>query len=191
LAAWTACGKVVSAAKFCSELDEFVADNCEAFSADDENKLEYTDIHVRYVEMAEKQLEAGLNEAMGPSFNMDGFLMQVEPFIDGGLQGIDDDDENSAQTLEVLTNFTDFEAFKQMMLVAKETKLAGDTPDRVPPKGVEDGVVTLDSELESVANMGNDDAEFEWKDIGGPKLVKKYGIKAERGEMLRLMRRWV
>ena len=35
------------------------------------------------------------------------------------MPGVADNDENSAQTLEVLTYFTDFPAFKQMMLAEK------------------------------------------------------------------------
>ena len=47
VACWTACGNIVSAMSFRAELGDFVRDNCRAFSADEENKLEYTEIHTR------------------------------------------------------------------------------------------------------------------------------------------------
>jgi hypothetical protein len=47
VACWQVCGKIVSTADFRQDIQDFVRSNCNAFSDDEENKLEYTDIHIR------------------------------------------------------------------------------------------------------------------------------------------------
>ena len=81
------------------------------------------------------------------------------------MPGVADDDENSAQTLEVLTNFTDFPSFKQMMLAEKERAEGAPKADQ----SVEYAETNLDSELQKVADMASTD-KVKWKNIGGAKV---------------------
>mmetsp|Transcript_25733 Transcript_25733/g.66270 ORF Transcript_25733/g.66270 Transcript_25733/m.66270 type:complete len:350 (-) Transcript_25733:129-1178(-) len=94
---------------------DFVDSNCDVFEFAEENKLEYTEIHKRY----QDEVEAYLLE------NLEGVDMEllVGKLPDLIKQGYEMDAE-SAKTLDLLTNFGDFETFKEMMLTAKQDHLA-------------------------------------------------------------------
>ena len=79
--AWKACGGIISGTEFREKLDAFVDRHCEQFCDDEENKLEYTDIHEQYESLIEEKLQAGLGERLGSSFDWEGFLTQLPDHI--------------------------------------------------------------------------------------------------------------
>ena len=84
--------------------------------------LRYTPIHEQYVAIAETELQAGLLEGMGGGFDIVEFLSKVPAWVESGEVT---DDEASSETLEVLTSFTSFESFKELMLARKAEKEGG------------------------------------------------------------------
>ncbi|XP_076589403.1 ADP-ribosylation factor-like protein 2-binding protein [Chaetodon auriga] len=81
------------------------------FEDSDENKLSYTPIFNEYVDLLEKYLEQQLVERL-PGFNMDTFielLMQHKEEVPGDI-------------FDMLLTFTDFMAFKEMLLEYRAEK---------------------------------------------------------------------
>jgi hypothetical protein len=168
--AWAAAGKIISELAFQHEIDTFVDAYCVYFDDVEENKLEYTTLHNQYADLAEKRIEARMQEMMGPAFDMAAFLQHLPTFIEGGAGGITgaDDKEQSdfATTLEVLLSFSDFVAFKSMMLAKKKSK-------ETVGRSVSSLDVALEADLAAMGQMACDGQAWE--------LVKKDGwITTER-----------
>lgn len=94
-------------------LDEFQRANCGVFERDDENKLEYTTIFNQYTAMVEAFLEERLGASVA-SFDMGSFCAQLTERAQKDPELLDQ------PALESLFAYSDFDAFKEMMLSAKE-----------------------------------------------------------------------
>lgn len=169
--AWEATGHIVSQAAFQQEIDAFVSANCEYFEDTEENKFEYTTLHNQYIELAERRIESSLQEVLGPSFSMEAFMNALPPFLEGLKCAEESDDVDFATTLEVLNSFTDFMAFKTMMLTKKQSM-----------KGVEVSPidVTLSSEMEEMGSMVSDKGNWQSVKQEGWCTIDK--MKRENGE---------
>eukprot|EP00933_Yihiella_yeosuensis_P080254 TRINITY_DN93661_c0_g1_i1.p1 TRINITY_DN93661_c0_g1~~TRINITY_DN93661_c0_g1_i1.p1 ORF type:complete len:334 (+),score=79.03 TRINITY_DN93661_c0_g1_i1:27-1004(+) len=142
--AWSVISHIVSETEFQQEIETFVESNCDAFEDVEENKLEYTSLHDQYTEIAERRIESKMMESLGPTFDMVAFLLALPDFLETGQAG--NDDESNQATLEVLSNFNDFQAFKSMMIARKKAKEAAATP--VSPLEV-----ALTADLESFTDL--------------------------------------
>lgn len=93
-------------------VDAFASEHCGIFEAGDENKLEYTALFNQYSSMIETFIEERLGASVA-SFDMAGFcatLAERAAANDGDLP----------PPLEMLYSMADFDAFKELMLSAKE-----------------------------------------------------------------------
>ncbi|KAF7233409.1 hypothetical protein EG68_03274 [Paragonimus skrjabini miyazakii] len=95
----------------------FIEDNCRFFDASEENKFCYTDIHNNYVNVVERFLEKELKNRIN-DFVMSDFLSDLSHCRK----------ELDGEVFEMLYTFTDFLAFKEMMLDYKNAK-TGTTVD--------------------------------------------------------------
>mmetsp|Transcript_5823 Transcript_5823/g.19784 ORF Transcript_5823/g.19784 Transcript_5823/m.19784 type:complete len:191 (-) Transcript_5823:739-1311(-) len=163
--AWKACGAVISSPKFQVPLDAFLDSNCEQFTEDEENKLEYTAIHGQYESLIEEKLRDGLCERLGSAFDWDAFLLQLPAYIEkitgaevgqGQEAAGHEDDELSANTLGVLYSFIDFAQFKATMLLRKRSKL-GEAEGRGGKQELAADDVALNEELDSMVCLLEDD----------------------------------
>ncbi|XP_074646756.1 ADP-ribosylation factor-like protein 2-binding protein [Tubulanus polymorphus] len=77
----------------------------------DENKLCYTEIHEEYITILEHHLDTELNRRM-PGFNLEEFFTQL----------LSQKDMLEGEIFEMLFTFTDFMAFKEMMLDFRREK---------------------------------------------------------------------
>ncbi|XP_064640445.1 ADP-ribosylation factor-like protein 2-binding protein [Lineus longissimus] len=86
------------------------------FDDDEENKLIYTTIHNEYTELIETYLLEQLSLQM-PDFDMEEFANQLSEKQESGGE------EMEGEIFEMLLTFTDFLAFKEIMLAYKASKL--------------------------------------------------------------------
>lgn len=104
---------------FVAEVRDFVEAHCELFEEGEENKLEYTEIHLEYERRVEARVEAELQARM-PGVDMRQVLEALPEYISSGQ----DEGEGTAGALDMLMSFGDFVTFKDMMLVAKRDRAA-------------------------------------------------------------------
>jgi hypothetical protein len=179
--AWIVAGQIISEPTFQNEIDMFVDANCMYFDDVEENKLEYTTLHNQYIELAEKRIEVRMQDMMGPAFDMIAFLMHLPAFIEGGAGGVTGADEKEqsdfAMTLEVLQSFTDFLAFKTMMLAKKKSK-------ETAGRAVSPLDVALEADLASIGQMACDGQAWEFVKKDGWTTIEK--IKNGDGEFVRI-----
>ncbi len=95
------------------KIDAFYRDNCGVFEPGDENKLEYTTIFNEYTTMVETFIEERLGASVA-SFDMAAFCETLAQRAKSNPEFL----EHPA--LEALLAYSDFDAFKEMMLSAKE-----------------------------------------------------------------------
>ena len=93
-------------------MDEFYRANCGVFEAGDENKLEYTTLFNQYTAMVEGFLEEKLGASVA-SFDMGTFCAQLTERAQRDPEFLDQ------PALEALLAYSDFDAFKEMMISAK------------------------------------------------------------------------
>ncbi|CAI2731999.1 unnamed protein product [Schistosoma spindalis] len=97
--------------QFQSIQDAFMNENYNEFDENEENKLCYTEIHEKYINTVERVLEEQLCQRI-PHFSMRSFidsLVSNSCCLDG-------------EVFEMLYTFTDFLAFKEMMIDYKKAK---------------------------------------------------------------------
>jgi len=145
--------KVVGGDEFRQKSAAFLAEHSDVFSFDDENKLEYSQIHDRYQE----EIEVALLDALPPE-EIENLLEQLPAYMDQVSAA--DMDADVGEALELLTNLGDFQAFKDIMLVAKRDKAAKAAPEAGTMAevantdlGVE-GIETLFAEMASATGQG-------------------------------------
>ena len=95
--------------KFCHE-------RCMEFECSEENKLIYTTIHKEYIDTVENYIEKRLKQEI-TDFDMEKFASEISSRKD----------EIDEQILDLFESFSDFSAFKEMMLFAK-AHLVATTP---------------------------------------------------------------
>ena len=94
----------------------FFDKNCQIFSEEEENKLEYTNVYEAYVKLMEQLIEMNLKEKYSVSDE------DVKAFYDTLKQegAITTYQTLNNDTLEILFGFIDFDKFKRSMLDAKK-----------------------------------------------------------------------
>ncbi|KAJ3005010.1 ADP-ribosylation factor-like protein 2-binding protein [Thoreauomyces humboldtii] len=89
--------------------DSYLAEHCEVFTDDEENKLVYTPIFQDYVKLIEQFIEKRLRARL-PWFSMASFLGMIK----SRQESLDGD------VFDVLSSLADFDAFKELMLGFKQ-----------------------------------------------------------------------
>ena len=130
--------------------------------------LRYTPVHEQYVALAETELQAGLLEGMGGGFDIVEFLSKVPAWVERGEVT---DDEASSEPLEVLTSFTSFESFKELMLARKAEKEGGGGAAVFGDVSREDDMEALVASMSSAA----------WKPVKRMKTMVLERAKDEKG----------
>jgi len=95
-----------------ARIDDFTRRNCEVFSDSDENKLEYTALFTEYTSMVEKYIEERLGASVA-EFDMVSFCTTLSERAKSDEALLDH------PALEMLTAYSDFEAFKALMVSAR------------------------------------------------------------------------
>eukprot|EP00057_Strongylocentrotus_purpuratus_P031483 XP_784775.3 PREDICTED: ADP-ribosylation factor-like protein 2-binding protein [Strongylocentrotus purpuratus] len=90
---------------FHSLKDDFMEKHYEVFEDTEENKFEYTDIFNQYTRLIEKYIEEQLTARI-PAFCMEEFLKQL----------LKRKDKLEGEIFEILYTFSDFVAFKELMV---------------------------------------------------------------------------
>eukprot|EP00192_Tetraselmis_astigmatica_P011572 CAMPEP_0117680280 /NCGR_PEP_ID=MMETSP0804-20121206/18265_1 /TAXON_ID=1074897 /ORGANISM="Tetraselmis astigmatica, Strain CCMP880" /LENGTH=349 /DNA_ID=CAMNT_0005489761 /DNA_START=77 /DNA_END=1126 /DNA_ORIENTATION=+ len=114
---------IITEPAFMTTCKDFVNKHCETFEDDLENKLEYTTLHEEYMNTVESHIEDGIVNALGPDFDMAGFMDALPAYLKKESQKAD----GVAETIDFLHGFGEFENFKDMMLVAKRDKQSSDS----------------------------------------------------------------
>ncbi|KAH8874510.1 ADP-ribosylation factor-like protein 2-binding protein [Schistosoma japonicum] len=103
--------EIIISEDFQSIQDKFMNEYYNEFDEIEENKFSYTTIHEKYIDTIERMLEEQLCKRI-PNFSMDSFLHSLvsnHECLDG-------------EVFEMLHTFTDFLAFKEMMIDYKKAK---------------------------------------------------------------------
>ena len=100
---------------FQSTCDLFFESNCHKFTDDEENKLEYTQVHEAYIEILDKIIEGNILS----KFSED----QVDNFYETFKDNIQTYNQESPRAVEILYSFIDFESFKKDILKFKADKI--------------------------------------------------------------------
>ncbi|TNN08574.1 ADP-ribosylation factor-like protein 2-binding protein, partial [Schistosoma japonicum] len=101
--------EIIISEDFQSIQDKFMNEYYNEFDEIEENKFSYTTIHEKYIDTIERMLEEQLCKRI-PNFSMDSFLHSLvsnHECLDG-------------EVFEMLHTFTDFLAFKEMMIDYKK-----------------------------------------------------------------------
>ena len=94
-------------------VDAFTKEHCGVFEPGDENKLEYTTLFTQYTTMVEQYIETQIGASIA-SFDMASFCATLAERSKGDESLLDH------PALEMLFAYTDFDAFKSMMLATRE-----------------------------------------------------------------------
>ena len=109
--------KVISSDKFRNAQREFFQKYCDTFDYEEENKLEYTQIHKEY----ENIVEALMTEAIGEE-KMQKIELGLNEYIRRDRKG--NTQAEVLEAIEVLSSLGDFVKFKEVMLAMK-TEMSG------------------------------------------------------------------
>ncbi|CAH8539652.1 unnamed protein product [Schistosoma turkestanicum] len=91
--------------------DKFMNENYNEFDENEENKFSYTEIHEKYINTVERLLEEQLCERI-PHFSMRSFIDSL----------VSNNDCLDGEVFDMLYTFSDFLAFKEMMVDYKKVK---------------------------------------------------------------------
>ena len=108
-----------------AQVDAFTKEHCGQFEPGDENKLEYTTLFNQYTQMVEAYIEQQLGASVA-SFDMAGFCATLSE------RAKSDESLLDHPALEMLFAYSDFEAFKALMLLAGVFGLKVDFDDLTP-----------------------------------------------------------
>jgi len=144
-------GSVLQGTGFVTKHRDFINKNCDTFSEDEENKLEYTNIFEEYVGFVEEAIEKGMKDKSG-DFNMEQLMEALPSYVERegskGMPANQSELEGPAKTIDMLLGLGEFESLKATMLLAKrdkaEKKDGGN--ESMFAVSVEDGVVGTDLE---------------------------------------------
>ncbi|KAG8464881.1 hypothetical protein KFE25_010249 [Diacronema lutheri] len=104
-------GAVIASDAFQQVNSAFVQQHRSVFEFTDENKFEYTALHEQYVELMEKTLVD-----LAKDVNMDELLSNLPGFMEARAHT--EDPEGTGAYIDFLLSLTDFETFKNLMLMA-------------------------------------------------------------------------
>ena len=147
-------------------IDEFTRKHCDVFVVGDENKLEYTQLFSEYTSMIETFIENQLGASLA-SFDMASFCqtLQEKAKSDEGLL--------DHPALEMLSAYSDFNAFKELMLSARagaDAEALGGlmcvSGDKLGLSGV-GGTMSGSALAEEEADDGTGEAGFDAPDLDG------------------------
>ena len=145
-----------------ARVDAFTKQHCGEFEPGDENKLVYTELFTKYTQLVEEYIEQQLGASVA-SFDMAGFCATLAERAKG------DEDLLDHPALEMLFAYSDFDAFKQLMLATKEGSAVE----------AESGAMCVSGEMLGLSGVGAmtgealpkfDDEEEEGEDLGAPDL---------------------
>jgi hypothetical protein len=105
-------GKVIESPAFIDVSKSFIKAHMHAFDFSDENRLEYTALHEKYVELMEKTLVESARDV-----DVDELVSNLPEFMSGSA--LERDPEQTGPTIEFLLSLTEFSTFKSMMLAAR------------------------------------------------------------------------
>jgi len=94
-------------------VDAFTKEHCKIFEHGDENKLEYTTLFTKYTTMIEENIEQKLGASLS-AFDMASFCTTLQERVKA------DESLMDHPALEMLFAYTDFDAFKTLMLSTKD-----------------------------------------------------------------------
>lgn len=138
--------KVVTGDEFRSKSSAFLEKYCDEFSYEDENKLEYSQIHDRYQE----EIEVSLLDALPPE-DVEKLLEQLPAYMES--VSASDMDGSVGEALDLLTSLGDFTAFKELMLVTKRNKNSKAAPaESHEMKSTDLGVAGVDKLFKEMAS---------------------------------------
>jgi hypothetical protein len=118
--------RVISGSAFASFHSVFVARHCQHFEVGEENPLICTEIHQSYQEGAETHLERELGRAAVQAISNAIATLGRESAVEVLNR------ESAAEAVDKLTSLTDYQTFKEIMLVAKAEAA---TPERDRSRG--------------------------------------------------------
>jgi len=102
--------EIVSGKEFQDMVDSFTRKNCNVFEDSEENKLEYTSLFQEYTKHLETYIEKQL-QSLVPGFSIEKFSSLLKTRKD----------QIDEQLLELLSSFSDFQLFKEIMLSHKKS----------------------------------------------------------------------
>uniref|UniRef100_A0A6U2CB16 ADP-ribosylation factor-like protein 2-binding protein n=1 Tax=Hemiselmis andersenii TaxID=464988 RepID=A0A6U2CB16_HEMAN len=153
--------KTIKGPKFEEWRKKFVDEHIDTFTYDDENKLEYTTIHKSYEAQIEQMVEESLPKDIAKA--------DFEEALGTYLEGPGGTREETAKTVTLLLEVSDFEGFRDMMLFTKKEREnkasgAGDAGNDIKIDG--SGMFDIDGLMDMVANLSNNAATDEgWDQV--------------------------
>ena len=167
--------KIVASESFKENQRKFFAEHCEMFDDEEENKLEYTEIHKQYEVMVEGQIK----EEMGEE-KLNRIEMGIKDYIAGNSKTSKSVEVYEA--VEVLASLGDFENFKQVMLAAKAGELPGSGMNVNQKLDFKVDINDFMDKLETL----NQDANTEegWEQLMDNELGVCYSRKTDSGDTL-------
>ena len=94
-------------------VDAFTKENCGEFERGDENKLIYTELFTKYTAMVEEYVERRIGASIA-TFDMAAFCATLQE------RAVGDETLLDHPAFEMLFAYTDFDAFKELMLATRE-----------------------------------------------------------------------
>ena len=116
LAIFDAICKLLRTEDFAASQKTFFFKHKDTFTEDDENKLEYTQIHEAYVQILETLIAANLKEDYSDE--------QIDAFYQDFTANIPKYEERDALGVNSLFSFTDLPKFKESILMFKKDEAA-------------------------------------------------------------------
>lgn len=152
--------QIIRSSEFENWRRSFVERHLDEFSFEEENKLSYTEIHREFEEEIERRIEEGLDG----KFDIADFMRSLPAFFEGGGKN----DNDVGKTLTFLLEVSDFEQFKNMMMVLKTEKNSQkeDQFDGVSGTSKRDlaGIDTdIEGMMEMVETLGSISDSNEWE----------------------------
>mmetsp|Transcript_24674 Transcript_24674/g.67131 ORF Transcript_24674/g.67131 Transcript_24674/m.67131 type:complete len:395 (+) Transcript_24674:130-1314(+) len=105
-------GEIIASRDFLDVSEAFIEAHKMEFEFVDENRLEWTAIHEKYIVLVDETLTR-----LAKDVDMDELMANLPSFMAGGAQ--EQDPEQTGTTLDFLMALTDFPTFKNMMLSAR------------------------------------------------------------------------
>eukprot|EP00906_Rhabdomonas_costata_P015969 RCo022886 len=102
--------------EFKSLSEGYIAEHCTKFELEEENKLEYTALHKRYIEIIEKFLSERL---AAKKMAMETVEAGLEEYLKAQAAPGAQVDDNIAEAISFLTTLSEFQTFKDLMLARK------------------------------------------------------------------------
>ena len=167
--------QLIASDSFQKAQQEFFTKNCETFDHEEENKLQYTEIHKNY----ETMVEAQMAEKLG--------IEKLTKIGEGIGEYIKESGQSAVQTkevfdaIEVLTSLSDFNEFKQVMLAKKEEMAADGGGDM---KIINAGVLDVAEHMDRIEALAKDSDTDDWNQLLDFEGLGAWSRKSEDGSTI-------